>query len=771
MRTASLDQSSPTASPKLTVVVSGDTFTSEGAGGNERIIKVTTDEQPWGSQYIIELDNADETLDAKDYEGKEVTLTETFIGETADSFPPLWVDTQQHLSQEGKLRLRLNCVDKWAFIAAHRVTLANASFNQEWQQSDVLDTKVMADGETLLSEGAPALYAALVANGNRTIMGILDAVESDLGVSITMDDEDSYVDTLKPIVSANSGRNLLMQLMDYTESYLKYKTNGNLGVYWPANHATVYSFDTANLFYSCVEEAGVSIPNIIVFWSYKEDGTEWIHSDYDPSGHGVDSDSRTKLGKDIFRHVLVATMEIDNMRTEAELNGYADGAIEKVKAERNQGFLVAPMHVSLELFDKISVTDSRYGTPRVTTGYVHRMVREYDRGIYRITAYLGGVSGGYTVPGGGEGKGLADSDPPTAPAPDADAGITIGAYIADVAFTSIDWNTVSWGAGLVTLADGRSQSVLSGSYDFTVAGAHYFYVILGNSTMQVSTTATNAVDDDRMLVAVGSRGSSSAVKAYILNPYTDDILINTDKVMDGLVTELKLASEAVTTAKIKVGNITAACIATSAITETKISSSAVSTPKLEAGAVTTAKLDALAVTAAKIDALAVTAVKIAANAVTADKINAGAVTAIKIDVATLSAISANCGTLTAGTINGVIAYFGGGNIVCDSGGITIKGEYLKFKLSTTVRGKMYVGASHLIIQALSGWGVALNGDDITVNADFVNMKSCDYMYLAERTSAPSSPSNGMVVYNPTTSNINIYDGSNWWHCNRDSGWA
>lgn len=110
--------------------------------------------------------------------------------------------------------------------------------------------------------------------------------------------------------------------------------------------------------------------------------------------------------------------------------------------------------------------------------------------------------------------------------------------------------------------------------------------------------------------------------------------------IDGIVTELKLAQDAVTAAKIALG--------------------AVGTPALAAGSVTTEKLTALSVTAEKIAALAVTTEKLSALAVTADKLAANSVTATKILAGTVDATHIKVGSLTAdrlalGTDGNVIA--------------------------------------------------------------------------------------------------------------------
>jgi hypothetical protein len=89
--------------------------------------------------------------------------------------------------------------------------------------------------------------------------------------------------------------------------------------------------------------------------------------------------------------------------------------------------------------------------------------------------------------------------------------------------------------------------------------------------------------------------------------------------------------------------ITSTELLNGAVTELKIAAAAVSASKLNVAAIDSSSGD-LAVNS-------VTAVNIEAGAVVADKIAAGAVTAEKITVNQLSAISANMGSITAGSIN------------------------------------------------------------------------------------------------------------------------
>lgn len=653
MRTGTA-QASPTAHPKITIVVSGDTHISEGGGGNDRVVRASTDEQAWGGSYIIELDNSDEALNAKDYEGEPIDLKFHFVNQSADSLPPLWVDSQEFISKEGRLLLVLNCVDIWALIAAHNVTLTCASYNQGWQTAAELADREMPDGKLITHEDWSSIYDALVANSDMTIWDILLDLQTFLdNVVINLIDEDAYVDTLKPPISITNARVALKQLMDMTNSYLKInQSNNRLHIIEPSAHATAYSFDVANLFFSSADKAGVTIPNRIYFWAFDEAGENWI------SGTASDSDSYDKIGQWIDRHYLVGSLASPNKRSESDLDDLAAAALDKIKGERNQGTLIAPMHCTLELFDKISITDDRYDTPKTTTGYVHRIQKEYSRGVYTITIQLGGVTTGYTVPGGYPAKGLAEAEPPKAP-PVLATGIPVGyqAYIADIDFTSVDQDHISWTSGNVKFADGRIQVVSSVGSPLTLTTTHYLYIIWGNSVLQNSTTYSDAIGPNKVLVAVAAKASTGAQRAYVLNPHTDSILINTDKVMDGLVTELKLAAEAVTNSKVK----------------------------------------------------DLSAEKINAGTLSADRIGAGSIEAIKLDVATLDAISANVGTLTSGIINGVTIYAGAGKVTLDSVGVKIDGQLLFFYEGETLRGLCGVASNQLHITAYSGRPLRLTG--------------------------------------------------------------
>ncbi|MFD4933431.1 hypothetical protein [Streptomyces virginiae] len=135
--------------------------------------------------------------------------------------------------------------------------------------------------------------------------------------------------------------------------------------------------------------------------------------------------------------------------------------------------------------------------------------------------------------------------------------------------------------------------------------------------------------------------------------------------IDGIVTETKLAQKAVTEAKIALG----------AVGPTTIADNAVTTPKILAGAITTDKLVALAITAEKIASLAITTDKLNALAVTADKLAVNSVTATKILAGSIDATHIKAGAITADRL----ALGTTGNLIADP---SFEGEITTARITT-----------------------------------------------------------------------------------------
>ncbi|NUS82779.1 MAG: hypothetical protein HOY75_08495 [Streptomyces sp.] len=137
--------------------------------------------------------------------------------------------------------------------------------------------------------------------------------------------------------------------------------------------------------------------------------------------------------------------------------------------------------------------------------------------------------------------------------------------------------------------------------------------------------------DDPVYVRLVSRNTSgTASTASTQSGPLGPTPVVADDILDGAVTELKLANNAVTEAKIAAnavgtvalqdGAVLAENLADAAVAVGKIADNAVTGPAIASDAVTAGKIAANAVTAGKIQAGAVTAAAVAAGAITTDKL-------------------------------------------------------------------------------------------------------------------------------------------------------
>jgi len=91
--------------------------------------------------------------------------------------------------------------------------------------------------------------------------------------------------------------------------------------------------------------------------------------------------------------------------------------------------------------------------------------------------------------------------------------LTVGAqsYVSTVAWTATDYNTATWAAGTIRTADGTSYSIASGNTG-NITATTYVYLEPTTSTtvLQTTSTATSAVGDGKLLVAIVTMGASGS---------------------------------------------------------------------------------------------------------------------------------------------------------------------------------------------------------------------------------------------------------------------
>ncbi|MFB6525261.1 hypothetical protein [Streptomyces sp. NPDC056399] len=183
--------------------------------------------------------------------------------------------------------------------------------------------------------------------------------------------------------------------------------------------------------------------------------------------------------------------------------------------------------------------------------------------------------------------------------------------------------------------------------------------------------ARDAVTETK--IALGAVGTAALAAGAVLEDKLAKAAVTLDKIAQGAVTTTALATDAVTAGKIaadaigareiQAGAVTAFELAAESVSAEKLTALAVTADKIAANSVTAEKLAALSVTAEKLAALSVTAEKIAALSVTSDKLAANSVVASKISAGAIEATHVKAGALTADRL----ALGTDGNIIADPG--------------------------------------------------------------------------------------------------------
>lgn len=123
------------------------------------------------------------------------------------------------------------------------------------------------------------------------------------------------------------------------------------------------------------------------------------------------------------------------------------------------------------------------------------------------------------------------------------------------AWSVTDADTVAWGSGTLTTSDGGSYSI-SGSNTGNMAAKTYIYFDLGTSStaFQTTTTASSAVGDGKILIAISQNGTTEA--NYIV---VNDKQLNIDaaNIVAGSITANEISAGAVTATKIDVSQLSA----------------------------------------------------------------------------------------------------------------------------------------------------------------------------------------------------------------------
>jgi len=774
--------------------------------GKDRILPSEHDEAMYSHRASIVLSNHDHTLDSLDLKGFDAVISYGVVSKAGDEYSataPLTVIDQQFDSAPNKLTCTLELEG-----------MPNLMAEDEASDSYVPD------------EDADDTVKDLV---NAIVGATLDCFSLCEAYEVVWDDGyDTLADTYKPkdgfrIYTGGSRLAALRRLLDYTANVPRFEADGKVHILKPVTTGESYDYEydleSGHPFFSKAYRNSLVFPNKIYVISRDDD---------DPQCLGVAQTSD-------YNSLPSKVKKIKYIQVRLKDNGQADDIAEALIAKTEMGCkrgqAEVPLNVAQEVFDYVKVTDQRQGDTRPgNLGYVHRrfgkdkwamtfgfgnwldmlryrgILKELetytDEGAYfsrlkvgSLYATLDEINDGpdvyvrqkslqldatgvyisedtlYTirVPGGPQHNLRKSTTAPSGPE------------------TGDFWIDTNYEPNVVKMWDGDSWDELT-----TAEVAEFNRGTIYRELKSVALTADGLVIMDQV-----QAGTYGKVKTASLSAQG---LVLLDETVDGTYRKVKgtaLTAEGLIWLDTAVDGTLYKKVSVTAVdvsgyidlsksgvvnkTATNISETSARKWAAESGADITGSH--ISYDTNRVGGTSSTTIKDGVSRAQSGLDSQGFVS--KIVPGTYIVLDGNVictanfivqGAVGVGKtlyVQGAISA-GAGAVLLNLSGITCKGlSTLRVQDSAgTLKG--YVGAdtSGLYLNSLTGRTYIAGGSVRTGVGTVLLLDYGEYMTLPRKTSAPTSGlTNGMMVYNPTTSNINIYDGSAWWHANRDAGWA
>jgi len=172
------------------------------------------------------------------------------------------------------------------------------------------------------------------------------------------------------------------------------------------------------------------------------------------------------------------------------------------------------------------------------------------------------------IPSGGAAEDINTGNVPINPGALPDNLVNLGdwGWTQSCVFSSTDTDTVSWGAGTFTAADGTAYSIGAGNTGNMAAKTYiYLDINVSETAYQTSTTSSDAVGVGKVLIGVAKNESDAAT--YNLTEAEqivgDNILVNTidaGKIVTGSITATQITGSTLSAIYADLGTITAGSI-------------------------------------------------------------------------------------------------------------------------------------------------------------------------------------------------------------------
>ena len=320
-----------------------------------RVLFVEHHEEAYRDYATIILSNADRGLDSVATASSNLLgyrfrigygLT-TGAGDEYSEVADLWVKSQQMISRPGELLCVLYCEGQWSYLREQRVMATLGAGN--FAVVDPNDVKVT---------GANDPFFSAVFERTKTVYELIESVlESAFGWTLNAfaGVQDGIINSFKPYFSIEElpyAASVLNDLIQMTKCYLRPKANLVWDIVFPqdadAVNETFYSYQ-APYFKEYAEKINLVVPNRIIVFANNPDNVEgWPDL--------VVGDTGAYVGN--YTEVIEAHIAW-YILTEDDADKRANAILTRYKAEQLAGYLVVPHDSRIELYDKVSVEDTR----------------------------------------------------------------------------------------------------------------------------------------------------------------------------------------------------------------------------------------------------------------------------------------------------------------------------------------------------------------------------------------------------------------------------
>ncbi len=315
-----------------------DLSTDSGTYGN-RMLLIDHVEEPYDDYATMIFRNHDRTIPSvKGYwievgYGYTTGAGNEYLGDGTNEPAParLWVKHQQSISAGGKLWEVLELEGMWSKLREQVIRLGN-----------------------------PPLYTKSYTTD--TVFDVIGFILAELGMTLNaLVEDDSIIDSLQPQFDINAqpfeyAAPLIYRLLHMTASYLKALDDEEFEIKYPQSGDSVdLTFYSAQVpyFYEYMERVNVLIPNH--FLVYGNEGADALWADYvvSTSPNGVDQ-GEIDAYDEVFKIILSGSLT-----TQDQVNTRANALLARAKFERLAGRMYAPHDARVELYDKLSIVDTR----------------------------------------------------------------------------------------------------------------------------------------------------------------------------------------------------------------------------------------------------------------------------------------------------------------------------------------------------------------------------------------------------------------------------